>query len=70
VPGRLAGIGSGVLVTTQQGSLAPGVASLGSLFISLSDSSGMRHAFTVVVAVQAVIAVVIGLLALRLPDPT
>jgi ABC-type branched-subunit amino acid transport system permease subunit len=30
----------------------------------------MRHAFTVVVAVQAVIAVVIGLPALRLPDPT
>ncbi len=70
VPGRLAGIGSGVLVTMQQGSLALGVASLGSLFISLSDSSGgMRHAFTVVVAIQAVIAVVIGLLALRLPDP-
>ena len=71
VPGHLAGIGSGVLVTMQQGSLALGVASLGSLFISLSDSSGgMRHAFTVVVAIQAVIAVVIGLLALRLPDPT
>jgi MFS family permease len=70
VPARLAGVGSGVLVTMQQGSLALGVASLGSLFVSLSDGSGgMRHAFTVVVAIQVVIAVVVGLLALRLPDP-
>jgi MFS family permease len=71
VPARLAGVGSGVLVTMQQGSLALGVASLGSLFVSLSDGSGgMRHAFTAVVAIQVVIAVVVGLLALRLPDPT
>ena len=69
VPGRLAGIGSGVLVTMQQGSLALGVASLGSLFVSLAASGGMRHAFTVVVAIQAAIAVAVGLLALRLPDP-
>ena len=68
VPGQLAGIGSGVLVTLQQGSLALGVASLGSLFISLSASSGMQHAFIVVVGIQAVIAVAVGLLALRLPD--
>lgn len=71
VPGRLAGIGSGVLVTMQQGSLALGVASLGSLFVSLADGAGgMRHAFTVVVAIQAAIALVVGLLAVRLPDPT
>ena len=69
VPGQLAGIGSGVLVTMQQGSLALGVASLGSLFISLAASSGMQHAFIVVVGIQAVIAVAVGLLALRLPDP-
>src|SRR5882762_7845959 len=70
VPGRLAGIGSGVLVTMQQGSLALGVASLGTLFVSLADGSGgMRHAFTVVIGIQAAIAVVVGLLALRLPDP-
>jgi MFS family permease len=70
VPSQLAGIGSGVLVTMQQGSLALGVASLGSLFVSLADSSGMRHAFTVVVGIQAAIAVAVGLLALRLPDPS
>jgi MFS family permease len=70
VPSQLAGIGSGVLVTMQQGSLALGVASLGSLFVSIADSSGMRHAFTVVVGIQAAIAVAVGLLALRLPDPS
>ncbi|HEY3718013.1 MAG TPA: MFS transporter [Jatrophihabitantaceae bacterium] len=70
VPGRLAGIGSGVLVTMQQGSLALGIASLGTLFVSLADGSGgMRHAFTVVIGIQAAIAVAVGLLALRLPDP-
>ena len=69
VPQRLAGIGSGVLVTMQQGALALGVASLGSLFISLAASSGMRHAFTVVVSIQALIAVVVSVGALRLPDP-
>jgi hypothetical protein len=69
VPGQLAGIGSGVLVTMQQGSLALGVASLGSLFVSLAASSGMQHAFMVVVGIQAVIAVAVGLLAVRLPDP-
>ena len=69
VPPQLAGIGSGVLVTMQQGSLALGVASLGSLFVSLADSSGMRHAFTVVVGIQAAIAVAVALLATRLPDP-
>ena len=71
VPGRLAGIGSGVLVTMQQGSLALGVASLGTLFVSLADGAGgMRHAFTVVIGIQAVIAVLVGLLAVRLPDPS
>ena len=69
VPGRLAGVGSGVLVTMQQAALALGVASLGTLFVSLADSSGMRHAFTVVVGIQVVIAVVISVGALRLPDP-
>jgi MFS family permease len=71
VPGRLAGIGSGVLVTMQQGSLALGVASLGTLFVSLADGAGgMRHAFTVVIGIQAAIAALVGLLALRLPDPS
>ncbi len=69
VPHRLAGIGSGVLVTMQQGSLALGVASLGSLFVSLAESGGARHAFTVVIGIQVLIAVVLSVAALRLPDP-
>lgn len=69
VPHRLAGIGSGVLVTVQQGALALGVATLGSLFVSLADGGGTQHAFTLVVGIQALIAVVVAALAVRLPDP-
>jgi MFS family permease len=69
VPHRLAGIGSGVLVTIQQGALALGVASLGSLFVSLAGSSGgMRHAFTVVIGIQALLAALVSVGALRLPE--
>jgi MFS family permease len=60
VPDRLAGVGSGVLVTVQQGSLAMGVASLGTLFISLSGGS-MRGAFVVTIGIQALLAVVLAL---------
>ena len=60
VPQRLAGIGSGVLVTVQQGSVALGVASLGTLFVSLS-AHDMRTAFLVVVGIQAGFAVLLTL---------
>jgi EmrB/QacA subfamily drug resistance transporter len=58
VPAERAGVGSGVLTTTQQSALALGVATLGSLFISLSaaHSLGVRDAFVVVLAVQTVVA--------------
>jgi len=58
VPAERAGIGSGVLVTTQQSALALGVATLGSLFLSLAAASklGTRDAFVVVLLVQAFIA--------------
>jgi MFS family permease len=69
VPHRLAGIGSGVLVTMQQASLALGVASLGSLFVNLAESGGARHAFTVVIGIQVLIALALAVGALRLPDP-
>jgi MFS family permease len=62
VPSRLAGIGSGVLVTVQQASLALGVASLGSLFFSIAETS-MRNAFAAVVGVQAVIALGVAIAA-------
>ncbi|PZS16181.1 MAG: MFS transporter [Pseudonocardiales bacterium] len=56
VPQHLAGVGSGVLVTVQQGSLALGVASLGTLFVSLSADSA-RDAFVVVVGIQTLLAI-------------
>ncbi|CAM3327405.1 MFS transporter [Kibdelosporangium persicum] len=71
VPVESAGVGSGSLVTVQQVSLALGVATLGSLFLWLSepDVLGMRDAFAVVMAVQAVVAMMVSLFSRRLPDP-
>ena len=47
VPAHRAGVGSGILTTTMQSALALGVATLGSLFLSLDapGSLGMRSAF-------------------------
>ena len=53
-----AGVGGGVFATTQQAALALGVATLGGLFLALAgDAAGIRNAFLVVVAVQAIAAV-------------
>ena len=62
VPAHRAGVGSGVLVTTQQSALALGVATLGGLFLSLSaaHSLGTRDAFAVVLAAQTAIAVLVA----------
>ncbi|MGH8962284.1 MAG: MFS transporter [Jatrophihabitantaceae bacterium] len=68
VPQRLAGVGSGVLTTMQQGAIALGVASLGTLFVSLSGHS-MRTAFVVVVGVQAGFAVLLAVCARRIGEP-
>jgi MFS family permease len=59
VPVESAGAGSGVLTTTQQTSLALGVATIGSAFLSLSpaDRLGPLHALVLVLALQAVVAV-------------
>ncbi len=59
VPVSEAGVGSGVLTTTQQVSLAIGVATLGSLFVSLAPASaiGTLHAADLVLGVQALFAV-------------
>jgi MFS transporter len=58
VPQEVAGAGSGVLTTTQQTSLALGVAALGSLFVTLSAASqlGPLHALVVILAIQAAVA--------------
>jgi MFS family permease len=62
-----AGVGGGVMVTTQQSALALGVATLGSLFLSLSTSSGTRDAFLVTLFVWLGVIALTGLLSLRLP---
>jgi MFS family permease len=69
VPASRAGVGSGVFVTTQQTALALGVATLGSLFLSLGTGAmGVRGAFVTVLLVQATIAVVFAVLSRGLPD--
>ncbi|MGP3947546.1 MFS transporter [Streptomyces sp. 7N604] len=67
VPGERAGVGSGVLVTTQQASLALGVATLGSLFLSLAGSMGMRDALAITLTVQLGAVLLTTLMSLRLP---
>jgi EmrB/QacA subfamily drug resistance transporter len=57
VPVSAAGVGSGVLTTTQQVALAVGVATLGTLFVSLAGHAGTLHAALLVLGVQALVAV-------------
>ncbi|MET8450716.1 MFS transporter [Streptomyces sp. NPDC005209] len=67
VPAARAGVGSGVMVTTQQSALALGVATLGTLFLSLVPGHGMRDALVTTLLVQLAGVVLTGLLSLRLP---
>jgi hypothetical protein len=62
VPAERAGVGSGALATTQQTSLALGVATIGTLYTSLSAAGelGSRNAFVLVLGVMLVIAAVIA----------
>lgn len=67
VPAVRGGVGSGVMVTTQQSALALGVATLGTLFLSLVPRYGMRDALLTALFCQLAAVVVAGLLSLRLP---
>lgn len=67
VPPARAGVGSGVMITTQQSSLALGVATLGTLFLSLVPGLGMRDALVTTLLVQLAGVALTGLLSLRLP---
>ncbi|GAA0456800.1 MFS transporter [Streptomyces sp. NPDC046215] len=67
VPVAQAGVGGGVMVTTQQSFMALGVATLGSLFLSLTPSMGMRDALVATLGVQLVAVFVTVGLSLRLP---
>ncbi|MDX3752376.1 MFS transporter [Streptomyces sp. AK08-02] len=62
-----AGVGGGVMVTTQQSALALGVATLGTLFLSLTPGMGMRDALVTTLVVQVGGIALTTLLSLRLP---
>ena len=70
VPVTEAGIGSGILVTTQQIALAVGVATLGNVFISISGRPGvdsMGHAWAFGLGIQALIGLGFAVAARTLP---
>jgi EmrB/QacA subfamily drug resistance transporter len=68
VPPASAGAGSGVLTTTQQTALALGVATLGSMFLSMAgDGIGIRTGFIAELSVQVLIAFGVAAGARRLP---
>ncbi|MFD9334444.1 MFS transporter [Streptomyces sp. NPDC060028] len=67
VPADRAGVGGGVMITTQQSALALGVATLGSLFLALIPAVGMRDALAVTLLVQLGLIALTALLSLRLP---
>ena len=67
VPLERAGVGSGVLATGQQSSLALGVATLGTLYLALSPELGMAHALALVLGIQLLGSFAILALSLRLP---
>lgn len=69
VPGERAGVGSGVMVTTQQSALALGVATLGSLYLGLAGSGGAAAgtALTVTLLAQLAMVAVTVALSVRLP---
>ncbi|MBO4257134.1 MFS transporter [Streptomyces griseorubiginosus] len=62
-----AGVGSGVMMTTQQSALALGVAALGTLFLSLVPALGMRDALVTTLLAQLGCVALTCLLSLRLP---
>ncbi|MFE6056033.1 MFS transporter [Kitasatospora sp. NPDC056446] len=67
VPAARAGVGSGVLATGQQSSLAFGVATLGTLYLSLSPSLGMGRTLALCLGIQLLGSFTILYLTTRLP---
>jgi hypothetical protein len=65
VPTRL-GVGSGVLITLQQGGLALGVATHGTLYMAV-EPHGVPHAFAGVEAVQIAIVALLSVAVAALP---
>ncbi|MFI7098816.1 MFS transporter [Streptomyces sp. NPDC050161] len=67
LPMAQAGVGGGVMVTTQQSGLALGVATLGTLFLSVAPSTGIRDALLAALLTQLVIVLGTTALGFRLP---
>jgi hypothetical protein len=67
VPAARAGVGGGVMITTQQSALALGVATLGSLFLALVPGLGMRDALVTTLLAQLALVLLTVVLSLRLP---
>jgi MFS family permease len=67
VPPAQAGVGGGAMATTQQSSLALGVATLGTLFLTLSSSVGVRDALVWALLAQLAAVALTTALTLRLP---
>lgn len=67
VPAARAGVGSGVLATGQQSSLALGVATLGTLYLSLSPVLGMDRALALCLGIQLLGSFTVLHLTTRLP---
>ncbi|GAA4845497.1 MFS transporter [Luteimicrobium xylanilyticum] len=67
VPAESAGVGSGLLVTTQQTAMALGVAGLGSIFSAVAAGS-MRAGVIVAFAVMSGLTLLLAALSLRLPQ--
>lgn len=61
IPPNQIGVGSGIVTTTQQTTLAMGVALLGAVFVGVSGRSDMRLGFVVVSAVFLAVAVMFAL---------
>lgn len=61
VPVSFGGVGGGILVTAQQGSMAMGVAILGSVYAAALPGAGFATAFLLVLGTQILVAVVIAL---------
>jgi MFS family permease len=66
VPTHLGGVGSGVLITLQQSGLALGVATLGTLYLTL-EPNGVAHAFASVEYIQMAIIALLAVGAAALP---
>ncbi|WP_225844847.1 MFS transporter [Streptomyces sp. HPF1205] len=67
VPPAQAGVGGGAMATTQQSSLALGVATLGTLFLTLISSVGIRDALVWTLLAQLIAVAATLVLSLRLP---